>query len=168
MPLPCFHILMLLKALRIKSKCLKTAYKAVPDQLLPPFLVLSFTLSSNHVLCYLFSLLLLTSRTAYTILSWGDTLPLHLAQLTPINLSRVSVEISTKLGFLSAPPMMPSFCPITVFTSLDFNCLSPSPGDYRLDEGCIVSVSFIIIYSVPSTLSGTQWSLTNICYLNKM
>lgn len=36
MALPCFNMLVLLKALRIKSKCLKTAYQAVPDQ--PPFL----------------------------------------------------------------------------------------------------------------------------------
>lgn len=41
MPQSSFNILMILKALRIKSKCLKTFYQAFPDQPLPPFLASS-------------------------------------------------------------------------------------------------------------------------------
>ena len=69
---------------------------------------------------------------------------------------------------LSAPPVMPVFCPVITPTTLPFNhCFNPQVTLGLTRNGLSLShLSPGIL--CPAHSQGTEWSSTNICYRNKM
>lgn len=170
MPQSSFNILMVLKALRIKSKCLKTFYQAFPDQPLPPSLasslqtILQSDPNSSHVLLFKHAMLLLSSGTLHMPFFLVGT---HFANSWPNWLLFIFQVCPSRYQFLweilSAPPTMPSFCPVRVLTMMDFKSLSQSPGYFSLDKGCLI---YHHVSCAQHILRHTV-ELSSTCYLNK-